>query len=54
MMKCESSYRIELCHTQKNFEKRNVKILRKVVNKQTYGQTMHALDGLCVIYGMVP
>ena len=54
MMKCESSYRIELCHTQKNFEKRNVKILRKVVNRQTYGQTKHALDDPYVIYDTVP
>ena len=34
----------------KNSEKSNVEILRKVVNRQTYGQTIHALDGPCFIY----
>ena len=34
----------------KNFEKSNGEILRKVVNRQIYGQTIHALDGPCFIY----
>ena len=32
----------------------NVEILRKDVNRQTYGQTIHALDDPCAIYGIVP
>ena len=35
---------------QKNFEKSNVEILRKLVNRQTYGQTIHALYDPFVIY----
>ena len=35
---------------QKNFEKSNVEISRKVINRHTYGQKIHALDGPCVIY----
>ena len=30
-----------LSHIQKKFEMSNVEILRKVVNRQTYGQTIH-------------
>ena len=37
---------------QKNFEKSNVEILRKVVNRQTYRQKIHALDDPCVINDM--
>ena len=37
---------------QKNFEKSIVEILRKVVNRQTYGQIIHALDGPCFIYNI--
>ena len=33
---------------QNNFEKFNVEILRKVVNRQTYGQIIHALADPCV------
>ena len=35
---------------QKIFEKSNKEILRKVANRQTYGQTIHALDDPCFIY----
>ena len=35
---------------QKNFEKFNVEILRNVINRQTYGQTIHVLDDPCLIY----
>ena len=35
---------------QKNFEKSNAEILRKVVNRRTYGETIHALDDACFIY----
>ena len=35
---------------QKIFEKSNVEILRKVVNRRTYGQTINALDDPCFIY----
>ena len=38
---------------QKFFEKSYVKILRKLVNRQTYGQTIHALDNPCVIYDII-
>ena len=38
---------------QKNIEKSNVEILKKVVNRQTYGQITHALDDPCVIYDIV-
>ena len=38
---------------QKNFEKSDVKILRKVVDRQTYGQKIHDLDDPCVIYHIV-
>ena len=30
-----------LSHKQKKFEMSNVEILRKVVDRQTYGQTIH-------------
>ena len=42
-----------LSHMQKNFEKSDVEILRKVVNRQTYGQTIHDLDDPCFIYHIV-
>ena len=35
---------------QKNFEKSNVEIVRRVVNRQSYERTIHSLDDLCVIY----
>ena len=38
---------------QKNFEKSDVEILRKVVNRQTDRQTIHDLDDPCVIYHIV-
>ena len=42
-----------LSHIQKKFETSNVEILRKVVHRQTYGQTIHALDDPCAIYDIV-
>ena len=39
-----------LSHVQKNFEKSNVEIVRRVVNRQSYERTIHSLDDLCVIY----
>ena len=38
-----------LSHIQKKFETSHIEILRKVVNRQTYGQTIHALDNPCAI-----
>ena len=53
-LNCISIYRLKiLSHIQKNFQKSNVEILRKVVNRQTYGQTIHALDYPCIIYDKV-
>ena len=41
-LNCISFCRLKiLSHIQKNFEMSNVEILRKVVNRQTYGQTIH-------------
>ena len=37
-------------HMQKNFEKSNKEILKKVVNRQTFAQTILALDDPCFIY----
>ena len=34
----------------RNFENSNVEILTKVVNRHTFGQTIHALDDPCFIY----
>ena len=66
MPKCKSFLKIDLqtkicrlkilSHTQKNFEKSKkskVEILREAVNRQTYGQTIHALDDPCVKYDTV-
>ena len=38
-----------LSHIQKIFETSNVEIFRKVVNRQTSGQTKHALDNPCAV-----
>ena len=38
---------------QKNIETSHIEILRKVVNRQTYGQTIHALNDPCVMYDLV-
>ena len=41
-LNCISFCRLKiLSHIQKEFEMSNVEILRKVVNRQTYGQTIH-------------
>ena len=41
-LNCISFCRLKiLSHIQKKFEMSNVEILRKVVNRQTYGQTIH-------------
>ena len=49
-LNCRSFCRLKiLSHIQKKFETFNVEILRKFVNRQTYGQTIHALDNLCAI-----
>ena len=39
-----------LSHMQKKFEKSNVEIVRRVVNRQSYERAIHSLDDLCVIY----
>ena len=54
-LNCISFCRLKiLSHIQKKFEASNVEILRKLVNRQTYRQTIHALDDPCDIYGIVP
>ena len=59
MPKYESSPKIELhkffqikilSHIQRNFEKSNIEIVRRVVSRRTYARTIHALDDSCVIY----
>ena len=54
-LNCISFCRLKiLSHIPKEFETSNVEILRKLVNRQTYGMTIHALDDPCAIYGIVP
>ena len=54
-MNCISFSRLKiLSHMQKNFEKFNIEILRKVLTRRTYGQKTHALDDPCVLYDIVP
>ena len=49
-LNCISFCRLKiLSHIQKKFETSNAEILRKVVNRQTYGRTIHALDNPCAI-----
>ena len=49
-LNCISFCRLKiLSHIRKKFETSNVEILRKVVNRQTYGQTTYALDNPCAI-----
>ena len=49
-LNCISFCRLKiLSPIQKKFETSNAEIFRKVVNRQTYGQTIHALDKPCAI-----
>ena len=49
-LNCISFCRLKiLSHIQKKFETSNVEILRKVVNRQIHGQTIHAFDNPCAI-----
>ena len=49
-LNCISFCRLKiLSHIQKKFETSNVEILRNIVNRQAYGQTIHALGNPCVI-----
>ena len=55
MPKYKSFLKIELhkflqIKNSKPHSKSNVEILRKDVNRDTYGRTIHALDDPCVIY----
>ena len=53
-LNCISFFRLKiLSHMQKNIETSHIEILRKVVNRQTYGQTIHALNDPCVMYDLV-
>ena len=50
ILDCISFYRLTvLSHTQK-IEKSNVKILIKVLNRQTDEQDIHTLEDLCAMY----
>ena len=63
MAKCKSFSKIEphkflqiknsQSHAKKNSAKSNVEILRKVVNRQRYRETIHGLDDPCVIYDII-
>ena len=49
-LNCISFCRLNiLSHMQKDFERSNVEILRKFVNRQTYEQKIHVLGDPCVI-----
>ena len=53
-LNCISFCRLKfLTHIQKSFESSNVQILKKVVNRPIYGQTIHALDDPCAVYYIV-